>query len=120
MRTGWGYRAGLMALVGTLLTACGGGGDDWSLTEDALAMAGADEWLEVASSRSDRIDERPQVLNEGRPGGPLVPRWGGRGAAHRARCFRPIPCQQGHAHAVQYLGQAGLIQHHLYAGKRLA
>ena len=70
MRTGWGYRAGLMALVGTLLTACGGGGDDWSLTKDALAMAGADEWLDVASSRSDRIDERPQVLDQGGPGGP--------------------------------------------------
>lgn len=69
MRTRWGYGVGLMALVVIFLTACGGSGEDWPLLDEALAMAGADEWLDVESSGSDGADERAQVVDQGGPGG---------------------------------------------------
>lgn len=64
-----GLKVGLVALVAALLTACGGGSEEWPMADEALAMAGADEWLQESSTRSDRADERLQVVNQGGPGG---------------------------------------------------
>lgn len=52
-------------LVLALFSGCGGGDDDPYRVDEALSMAGADEWLQVQGSvRPNGGDEASQVINE--------------------------------------------------------